>query len=177
MTNTVTCNCLHWGQLDTGNFLQLFCWNRGQLSRIHPARLLSYQITRHLNSHIVRILQINFIRILPPGVPSGCNQLWCIWITVTSLYSKVSLDCCMSTSVLVDAASSDMVLTRVRLELSGGVLAPVSLAGCLCWWEQLHETRNQIHGLSLWGNSLDSWKTTMLLFWISTWDVFKVHLW
>lgn len=58
-------------------------------------RLLSHQITSHLNTHIVRISQINLIRILLPGVPPGCNQLHCIWIKLTSCcHSKVSLDCC-----------------------------------------------------------------------------------
>lgn len=57
-------------------------------------RLLSHQITSHLNTHIVRISQINLIRILLPGVPPGCNQLHCIWIKLTSCcHSRVILDC------------------------------------------------------------------------------------
>lgn len=47
-------------------------------------RLPSHQITSHLNTHIVRILQINLIRILLPGVPPGRNQLHCIWVNLTS---------------------------------------------------------------------------------------------
>lgn len=65
-------------------------------------RVLSHQITSHLNTHIVRISQINLIRILLPGVPPGCNQLHCIWIKLTSCcHSKVSLDCCTLWSSLV----------------------------------------------------------------------------
>lgn len=58
-------------------------------------RLLSHQITSHLNTHIVRISQINLIRILLPGVPPGCNQLHCIWIKLTRCcHSQVTSDCC-----------------------------------------------------------------------------------
>lgn len=84
-------------------------------------RLLSHQITSHLNTHTDRISQINLIRILLPGVPPGCNQLRCIWIKLTSCcHSKVGL-CCLQLvtpaciKAMHEKACSTAFRERVRL--------------------------------------------------------------
>lgn len=95
-TNTVICNCSHSRLFDSDNFLRRFAETGASFSRIYPAKTkpLSHQITSHLNTHIVRILQINLIRILLPGVHPGCSQLHCVWMKLmSSRHSGVASHC------------------------------------------------------------------------------------
>lgn len=138
-------------------------------------RLLSHQITSHLNTHIVRISQINLIRILLPGVPLGRNQLHCIWIKLTSCcYSKVSLDCCTLWRSLLSKQCLRVqavmcFLQRVRLEFFWDCqVTPSSTRGCceggsLCRLAQPRRNKQSQSGWCFLITGISSWKARHLM--------------
>lgn len=104
-------------------------------------RLLSHQITSHLNTHIVGILQINVIRILLPGAPPGYSRLHCVWMKLmSSCHSGVASDCW--------ASREDSTWVSVRCQNGIGGSPPSSAP----WWcsFMLMGLASKKHPVTLW---------------------------